>query len=567
MTTPADDVATISSSDMPQVRMRRLVRRNGPALIIALVALAAIFGLKRLGYLTFFEFSVYDWALNRRTADADHPDWLTLILLPGGNQISDHKLIELLERIENKATVIGIDVWRPDATPDPSRPGKGDSDFKELVLLINTSPNIITAEYLAPIDRPQDEILPPAGVNTQKVGFANGVQDGRNIVRRYVLYEQGHSPAHFSLGFRVAQIFAYNMKTPGVMKPAMVGSEPVFVFGPEGMERKVRRLHRFDGGYSNPAVEQGFQVLLDYRERSGAFKTITVEEALGKNPPIEDRAVLIGYDQGDDQTTPLHGAQGSMYDTMHGVEVHAHAISQLIRMAQGESPATKVLSQRAEWSLSLVLALLGGLIGTSISNWRSWAMVAVAGSVAIAIGWYSMFAVDLWMPLVPLMLSFLTPSFVARIFSSHRLVVFISYARMDTALVLEVYRCLRAAGHDLRIDKLSLEPGSSYPEQLARQIRTADRLLLCFSEKSVGRLDDPDAQGEVWPRELKAALDTWQLRLDNYHRNQPDPYLVPVRLNSCSVPTQISSLHCIDFFGPGGCRRLRTALRSHRAIG
>jgi hypothetical protein len=56
-------------------------------------------------------------------------------------------------------------------------------------------------------------------------------------------------------------------------------------------------------------------------------------------------------------------------------------------------------------------------------------------------------------------------------------------------------------------------------------------------------------------KELKEALEIWKEKLED------DIYLIPVRLEECTVPTALSDLQYVDVFAPGGRERLAAAIR------
>ncbi len=97
-------------------------------------------------------------------------------------------------------------------------------------------------------------------------------------------------------------------------------------------------------------------------------------------------------------------------------------------------------------------------------------------------------------------------------------------------------------------DEESLTPGSDWALEIEKAVHQADRVLLCFSQKSVRK------KGFV-QKEIKSALDV----AAEYPEGAV--FLIPVRLEDCQVPNSLKRLHRIDLFGDRGYDRLIKALR------
>ena len=134
--------------------------------------------------------------------------------------------------------------------------------------------------------------------------------------------------------------------------------------------------------------------------------------------------------------------------------------------------------------------------------------------------------------------------------------IFISYARVDAEPVAEIYRRLEAAGYDPWIDTEHLLPGVRWREKIEQALREADFFLLCLSAQS------KDRRGFI-QKEIKTALDLWEEKLHD------DIYFIPLRLEDCELPDQISEIQCVNWFESGAWERLEKALRiqSEKLIG
>jgi hypothetical protein len=130
--------------------------------------------------------------------------------------------------------------------------------------------------------------------------------------------------------------------------------------------------------------------------------------------------------------------------------------------------------------------------------------------------------------------------------------VFLAYVREDLGQVERLYRALRRRGFDPWLDRKKLLPGQDWPRAIRRAIELADFFVACFSRRSVRK------RGE-FHSELRFALDcARRLPLD-------DVYFLPVRLDECPVPPQISrEIQYVDLFPDwnAGVARLVRALHS-----
>jgi hypothetical protein len=126
--------------------------------------------------------------------------------------------------------------------------------------------------------------------------------------------------------------------------------------------------------------------------------------------------------------------------------------------------------------------------------------------------------------------------------------IFLSYARQDKDKVEKLYRDLSSAGFDPWMDTKSILPGEDWPFTIKKAIRESDLFLACISEGSINKRG-------VLQKEIKDALDVWYGKLDS------DIYLIPVRLDNCELPENLSNLQWVNLFERGGSKRLIEAIQ------
>jgi hypothetical protein len=133
--------------------------------------------------------------------------------------------------------------------------------------------------------------------------------------------------------------------------------------------------------------------------------------------------------------------------------------------------------------------------------------------------------------------------------------VFLAYVQEDTRHVERLYDALEARGFDPWFDRRNLLPGQNWPRSIEDAIEATDFVVACFSKHSVSKKGGFQA-------EIRYALDcARRIPLD-------DVFLIPVRLDACSVPSSIRrEIQYIDLFPDWerGLRRIVAILtRQHR---
>jgi TIR domain len=117
-----------------------------------------------------------------------------------------------------------------------------------------------------------------------------------------------------------------------------------------------------------------------------------------------------------------------------------------------------------------------------------------------------------------------------------KLRVFLAYAVEDRYYVKKLYHALQSAGLEPWMDSENLLPGQNWPRAIERAIERSDFFISCFSRRSVVKRGS-------FQSELRYALGVAaSVPLE-------DVYLIPVRLDQCQVPRQISvRTQYIDLF-------------------
>jgi formylglycine-generating enzyme required for sulfatase activity len=125
--------------------------------------------------------------------------------------------------------------------------------------------------------------------------------------------------------------------------------------------------------------------------------------------------------------------------------------------------------------------------------------------------------------------------------------VFVCHASDDKAQVRELCRRLREDGFEPWLDEERLLPGQDWEIEISAAVRSCDAVIVCLSIASVGKVG-------YLQKELRLVLDVAEY--------QPEGriFVVPVRLEECTLPVRLRRWQYADLFTEDGYRRLKRAL-------
>ena len=129
--------------------------------------------------------------------------------------------------------------------------------------------------------------------------------------------------------------------------------------------------------------------------------------------------------------------------------------------------------------------------------------------------------------------------------------IFLAHASEDKHQVQQLYQQLKERGFSPWLDATDLIPGQNWREEIPKVIENAAVCLACLSKRSVAK------EGYV-QREFRYGLSAYA------ERPPGTIYLIPVRLDDCSVPdihlpkleASLRDLHWVDLFEAEGFERL-----------
>lgn len=362
-------------------------------LVIALVMVARV-----TGSLQYLEWVAFDNFLRLRPEEAI--DERILIVGINENDIStikkypipDRELAALLEKLQAyKPRVIGVDTYKNIPVP----PGHA-----ELVAALKDRKNVIAVEKVLP-----EKIDPPPYLENTQVGFADQFIDTDGKLRRSLLGTPIPKGYKFSLSLRLAEAY---LALQGITLENGLIDYHAMRFG----DTELPRFSPNFGPYVK-ADAGGVQLLLNFRSGQERFRTISLNDIKARrfNPNwIRDRIVIIGITAPsikDFITTsaiiPSKTAPGRVY----GVEIQAHACSQIISAVLDNRPLIKSWSDKWEYLWIAVWGILG-ICFASLTKFPLTNLFAVGSGSTILIGSCYLLLVS-WgwlLPVIPAMLVF-----------------------------------------------------------------------------------------------------------------------------------------------------------------
>jgi hypothetical protein len=126
--------------------------------------------------------------------------------------------------------------------------------------------------------------------------------------------------------------------------------------------------------------------------------------------------------------------------------------------------------------------------------------------------------------------------------------VFLCHSSNDKPTVRDLHRRLLQDGVQPWLDEIDLLPGQDWEHEIKKAVRDSDVVAACLSKGSVSKT------GYV-QKEIRIALDAADLRPEG------QIYIIPARLEECTVPDRLSKWQWVDLFHPNGYDKLLKALR------
>lgn len=393
---------------------RRLLRsRSFAAIAAAGVVASAVLLLRSGGWLEALELGAYDRLIRAgsRTTGQSPPIALVRIVEDDiqrfGHPLCDRLLARALGRLlEGEPRVVGVDLYR-DAPARSCPPGVGAEAIgaspPDLARIATSSDRIVTVMKF-PDDRGVGTPPPYFSNEKSRIGFSDLPVDPGGTTRRGLLFLWDGDVAHLSFSLQLALRYLQDdgitlQPDPSDPNQVRIGATTIPPF------------RGWDGAYVR-ADDGGYQFLLDFADGPEAFPSFTLGDLLGGRVPdsaLRGRIVILGTTSPsvkDDFYTPWNREPDEGH-AMSGLEIHAYAVSQFIRIARGQSSPLVSASEAAEAAWIVLFAGLGGLLGRWNRSALAASTLALVGiGLLVLVAWASQRS-GRWIPLVPPALAFI----------------------------------------------------------------------------------------------------------------------------------------------------------------
>ncbi len=384
--------------------LRKLVRTSWFVTgLLAAAAFLLLYTVRSAGWLEPLELLAYDHYL--RAEAIKHPTDPRIVLVGASDEdlnrwgwpLTDELLAQALEKLQaQQPAAIGIDLYR-----DAPR-GEGQDNFKRVM---GAHPNIIAVTKIG--GGSEAGVPPPPFADPQQVGFADVPLDRGDLVRRALLFLDDGQASYTGFALRLALLY---LRPLGIALEAGSPDPSHLKLG----KHTIPPFEADDGGYAD-ADAGGYQFLLDFAGGPTPFRRLSLTELLTGRVPAEalrGSVVILGVagqSVKDFFATPFSNSEYAD-QTVYGIAVHGHAVSQLLRIAvDGEAPI-RVWGGGYETAWMALWCLLGGMMSLALRNpYRfglglclGWGAIYAAGRLAMA--------GHLWLPVVPPALAWGTTS-------------------------------------------------------------------------------------------------------------------------------------------------------------
>ena len=401
-----------------QIKYNTAVLTIGHIPLSSLVVTIIIIAMRSLGWLQSGELQFFDLLMRIRPKEGLDPRLLLVTITEedvqsqpiaerGGASLSSKSLNLLLAKLEQaQPLIIGLDIYReaPIKIVEP-----------KLEKQISISDRLLAiCKYGTP------GVPPPPDIASTHQGFNNVLLDRDLTLRRHLLAVSSSSPCQSKYAFSW-QLASHYLAKSGIYP--QISPDNYLQLG----ETIFKPLETNTGSYPNLNAS-GHQILLNYRNTKQIAETVTLQDILSDrfSPElVKERVVLIGTNapsfNDHNWRTPYSKGNWSV-DTMSGVEIQAHMVSQILSAVLDKRPLIWWLSKPGEVIWIGFWSLVGGLwVWRFPSPISAFLGIGVAASLLYISCWILLILNGGWLPLVPSILALVVTGSTIAIYS-HRII-------------------------------------------------------------------------------------------------------------------------------------------------
>lgn len=310
--------------------------------------------------------------------------------------VPDTVIADLLTELQSyHPRIIGLDIFRDIPATDPFQENTGSNQHQALIQLIKNSSDVIVIEKIL-----NSYVAAPPGVPEENIGFADAVIDDDGFVRRSLLA----SHSEFIEGYRLSltiQLASRYLAEEDLSLDNGIRDPAAMRFG----ATELFRLESDSGGYLNQDTGGNPVVLINFRNGKKPFNRIAYSDfKAGKVPRewLSDRIVIIGMTATSTKDYLNSAAISSLNPGLvPGMEIQAHAVSQIISAVLDGRPILKTWAAPWEYFWIVIWGLMGIVLVHSKKSIPATILAfIVIGVLPIALG-YGLIFVGFWIPVLP----------------------------------------------------------------------------------------------------------------------------------------------------------------------
>jgi CHASE2 domain-containing sensor protein/two-component sensor histidine kinase len=378
---------------IPMSKFKTIILGNLPSLTV----IAGLLILRGFGFMQSLELMAFDQMLRSRPQESTD-DRIVIIGIQEGDlhrlqsyPVADRILAQTIQSIAVlQPAAIGIDIFRDFAVP----PGQ-----KELQQVIQSTPNLFMA-YRHTADDAGVSVAAPAIATPDQQGFVDVPLDRDGNLRRMLLgFQDNHEASHIALSVQLATTFlARNQQELQVTDTGLQVHDRVYPF----ITPQFGAYQKINAG--------GDQVMLNPRNHPQPFRQFSladVQQGRLKAADVQGKVVLLGLTAiSIKDTVNAMAVRQPHHRQVNGVELQAHAVSQLISAMADRRPLIQSWSNPSEilWIVSCgIMGLILGRFSRSPLQTFSGIIIGLGAIIALS---YGLLIIGWWIPIVPAALAF-----------------------------------------------------------------------------------------------------------------------------------------------------------------
>ena len=374
-----------------------------PILVSTLTSILII-GIRSLGLLQTWELGAFDSLMQQRPKEEQDRRILLVTITEddvrsqavaerGASSLSNRSLNRLLKKLQdNQAKVIGLDIYREIPV---------EVKYQNLIATMQNSDRFFAICLYGQADG-KSGIRAPREVPSRSQGFNNVLFDKDRVIRRHLLAVSNDA-------FPCENQYAFNWHL-ATRYLEDKGIETEFTQDNYLKLRDIvfRTIKHNSGGYHNIDADS-HQILLNYRANDEIAPKISLQEILSERfnaELVKNRIVLIGTTAPSFKDhlwrTPYSSNPGSV-ETMSGVEIQAHMVSQILSAVLDNRPLIWTLPEFGEIIWISCFSCMGSLLSWSLRSSHLKTIVAMGASLGVLYGicWSALVVSAAWLPLTP----------------------------------------------------------------------------------------------------------------------------------------------------------------------